>query len=134
MTRTASADAVFEAFDKKIEDYLRRNRKAIEQQYKSAAGRPVDAPEFDSFFSGLGDALYAGIQPDPQHLSRFVDFYAGDQKLEQAVGALVESAATAYAPGRAASAIASIADALDRARRPSMAKLSAALDSVLSRI
>lgn len=134
MRRRASADEVFQAFDRKIEDYLKKNRSAIESRYKSLAGRPVDGAELDSFMSSLGDSLYDGVKLDPQHLARFVDFYVGDERLGKIVDEAVEAAATNYGPARAASDVEAIASALDRARCPSLSKLLSAVDVLSSRL
>lgn len=133
MQRTASGDAVFQAFDQAIESYLTKNRQAIEKEFRAAAGRPVQDSEVDSFIQGLGDSLYETVQPDPAHVKRFVDFYVSPDKLQKAVTTAIEGA-VAYSPGRAAADLVAIADALDRAKAPSATKLMAALDRVASRL
>lgn len=135
MLRTASGDDVFKAFDSAIEAYLTKNRKAIESEYRKAAGKPVSDEQVDSLVQGLGDSIYGSIAPDPAHVKRFVDFYVSDDKLQKAVSSAIEAATSdAYSPGKAASDISAIADALDRASRPSSSKLSAAISRVLSRL
>lgn len=133
MQRTASGDEVFKAFDQAIESYLTKNRQAIEKEYRAAAGRAVQDGEVDSFIQGLGDSLYEAIAPDPAHMKRFVDFYASPDKLQRAVSDAIEQASQ-YSPGRAASDLRAIADALDAARRPSARKVTAALRRVVSRL
>jgi hypothetical protein len=133
MRRIASGDAVFQAFDEAIESYLAKNRKAIESEYKKAAGRQVQDSEIDSFLSGLGDSVYAGISPDPAHVKRFVDFYVSGDKMQKAITSAIEQA-TQYPPARAASDLERIAASLDSASRPSISKLSAAISSVLRRL
>lgn len=134
MRRTnASGDEVFKAFDSAIESYLTQNRQAIVKEFRAAAGRQVQDSEVDSFVQGLGDSLYNAVQPDPAHVKRFVDFYVSPDKLQKAVTSAIE-AASAYTPGRAASDLLAIADALDRARSPSAAKLVTALGRVSSRL
>lgn len=135
MLRTASGDDVFQAFDTAIEAYLTKNRKAIEQEYRKVAGKPVTDEQVDSLIQGLGDSIYGSISLDPAHVKRFVDFYVSDDKLQKAVSSAIEAATSdAYSPDRAASDVSAIADALDRASRPSTSKLSAAISSVLARL
>jgi len=133
MNRTASGDDVFKAFDGAIESYLSSNRQAIEKEFRSSAGRPVQDSEVDAFIQGLGDVLYDAVKPDPAHVKRFVDFYCSPDKLQKAVTSAIGDA-VAYAPGRAASDLRAIADAVDRAERPSARKLAAAIERVLSRL
>lgn len=134
MLRTASGDDVFKAFDSAIESYLTKNRKAIEQEYRKVAGKPVTDEQVDSLIQGLGDSIYGSISLDPAHVKRFVDFYVSDDKLQKAVSSAIEAAALDYSPDRAAADISAIADALDRAVRPSSSKLAAALSSVIVRL
>ncbi len=133
MRRTASGDDVFQAFDNAIEAFLTKNRSAIEKEFKTSAGRPVDDAEIAAFISGLGDSLYESVKPDPAHVKRFVDFYVGDDKLQKAVSASIEQA-TQYPPARAAADLRAIASALDSSSRPSASKTSAAIARVLSRL
>jgi len=129
----ASGDDVFQAFDSAIESYLTKNRQAIDKEFRSRAGRPVQDSEVDALIQGLGDSLYDSIKPDPAHLKRFVDFYVSPDKLQKAVSEAIEAAAE-YAPGRAAADLRAIADAVDAARRPSAKKLVAALRRVAARL
>ncbi len=132
---TASGDDVFKAFDDAIETYLTKNRKAIEQEYRKVAGKPVSDADVDSLVQGLGDSIYQSVALDPSHVKRFVDFYVSDDKLQKAVSSAIERAtSTAYSPDRAASDISAVADALDRASRPSASKLAAAISRILSRV
>lgn len=73
------------------------------------------------------------MKPDPAHVKRFVDFYCSPDKLQKAVSSAIEDA-VAYSPGRAASDLRAIADAVDRARAPSASKLASALGRVIARL
>lgn len=109
MRRTATLDAVVEAFDEKISDFLQRNRPAIEKEYRAAAGREVSDDEIDGFLSGLADDIYSSIVPDESHLQRFADFYVGDDRLEKLVSEAVERG-TGYQPAQVAAELKEIAE------------------------
>ena len=93
MRRKASADAIFQAFDRQIDTWVGKNRPQLVDRYRKAAGRPVEDSELNSFLNGLGDRLYEDIQLDPGATKRFVEFHASDQKLWQMADDLVEDAA-----------------------------------------
>lgn len=130
----ASADAIFRAFDDRIVGFLDKNRKAIEKEYRSVAGRPVSDSEISSFLSGLGDAIYDRIDVDPAQLDRFVGFYVNDSRLQQMVSDAIESSVVGrpVAASRLSGLLRSIASDLDRSPAPSLSGLRGDLSRLIS--
>ncbi|HEY8096902.1 MAG TPA: hypothetical protein VIE65_12545 [Methylobacter sp.] len=121
MKRKASGDEVFKAFDDKISSYLDKNRASIEQEYRQRAGKQVSDADVEAFISGLGDAIYDHLKLDPAHVSRFVDFYAGDEKLQKMISGFIDSSreyprAASVPPGKISSELRRISDSI----RPGM--------------
>jgi len=134
MRRTASADAVFKAFDDKISGYLDKNRASIEKELRMRAGRGVSDADVEAFMAGLGDAIYDAVEPDSAHLNRFVDFYVSDDKLSGVISDMIEKSSqyprAASGPSEVASALRAISSCLSR-KRPVAASVGAGLRRIL---
>lgn len=105
----ASVDAFVEAFDRKIVDFLDKNRESIVRQIREKAKRPVEDAEVERILSGLGDSIYDAVQLDPAQLDRFANFYVGDAKLHEMIDGLIEGEVSFPKPLAASSAPSDVA-------------------------
>jgi hypothetical protein len=136
--RIASLDTIFEAFDDKIETFLGKYGDDIAREYRSKVKRPISDTEVDTFIGGLGDRLYAIIQPDPSSLQRFVNFYADDVKLQKAVSDIIENSSfptapiASTSPSSLASTLRQIADRIDASKKPSQSLVASELKRIVA--